>query len=450
MNVQQIRSFHNSVKTDIINDAYISVPYTFPVANVRSSVLDLACGRGGDVHKYFHANFGRVVAVDNHSASLDEAKCRYERTYSNNFNFNVDFIVHDLKKPLPCVNQRVDAVVMNFALNYFFDSSSSLNALFQTVSSWLRPDGVFTGIALDGARVFEQSLETDIYKIVPSNNYFDTSVLYDRAYMFSFNEKQNHYFDLRGSTTEFLLDIKELDRVAATFGMYPQTHRHFTCDDPVLKMDVVFKYVMPSSYHCLYTQRFFPSCMHSKYLEIMPDTETVCSRPQASFLLVKIIQEQYDKPIKCIMDATAHVGTDTICLAMNFTESSIIAVEQDPPTSVVLDTNIKKCGFTNVTVLMKNSVELLSERKYDVDVLYIDAPWGGSAYKSKKKVSLSLNDTDLSEIIVAYCKNVPFIILKVPNNFDTVAFTQNTVDRTIRLFPYIVHDVTKFNFLMVT
>ena len=118
-------------------------------------------------------------------------------------------------------------------MNYFFDSSSSLNTLFQTVSLWFKPDGVFTGIALDGARVFEQPLVTDIYTVVTSNNYFDTSILYNRAYNFSFNEKQNHYFDFRGSTTNFLLNLQELDRVAVNFGMYPPNHCHFTCDDPV-------------------------------------------------------------------------------------------------------------------------------------------------------------------------------------------------------------------------
>ena len=109
--------------------------------------------------------------------------------------------------------------------------------------------------------------------------------------------------------TEFLLHLRECDRVKAAFGIHPKAQRHFICADSVLKMDVVCLYVMLSSNHRLCTQHFFPSCMHSKYLEIIPITETICFRPQALFLFID---------------------------QMNYIDCSIIAVEKDPPTSVVL------------------------------------------------------------------------------------------------------------------
>ena len=224
MDLKQIRLIHNCVKTDIIHDAYVSIPYVIPSPSVCCSVLDLACGRGGDLHKYYHAHFGRVIAVDNHSDSINEATRRYSKTYSSDTMFNVSFVVHDLKQPLEYMNENVDAVVMNFALNYFFDSIDSLKSLFRTISTWLRPDGVFTGIALDGERVIKQPLDTQTYNILPSSNFYDTTSVYNRGYVFSFKETRNDYFDFRGNMNEYLVDINELDRIAASFGLYLQNH----------------------------------------------------------------------------------------------------------------------------------------------------------------------------------------------------------------------------------
>ena len=449
MDLKQIRLIHNCVKTDIIHDAYVSIPYVIPSPSVCCSVLDLACGRGGDLHKYYHAHFGRVIAVDNHSDSINEATRRYSKTYSSDTMFNVSFVVHDLKQPLEYMNENVDAVVMNFALNYFFDSIDSLKSLFRTISTWLRPDGVFTGIALDGERVIKQPLDTQTYNILPSSDFYDTTSVYNRGYVFSFKETMNDYFDFRGNMTEYLVDMNELDRIAALFGLYPQNHRHFDVDDPVLSMDVVFKYTMPSSYAYINSQRFFPSPMHLKQLQIMPDTESVCSRPQASRLLVNIIENHYKQHIRCIMDATAHVGTDTITLAMHFSFCSIISVEKDDQTAMVLKRNIHKCGFNNVTVLNTDCVDLLRQNLYRPDILYIDAPWGGPMYKSKQTVSLLLNGINIGEIVSSFCSDIPCVILKIPINFDMASFERYVHNKTSTLFPYVVHETLKFNFLML-
>ena len=72
MDLDKIREIHNSIKNDIITDAYSHIPYTLNI--LPTSVLDLACGRGGDMHKFYHANFKKVICVDNHIPSLEIAK----------------------------------------------------------------------------------------------------------------------------------------------------------------------------------------------------------------------------------------------------------------------------------------------------------------------------------------------------------------------------------------
>ena len=72
MDLEKIREIHNSIKNDLINDAYSHIPYTLNI--LPTSVLDLACGRGGDMHKFYHPNFKKVICVDNHIPSLEIAK----------------------------------------------------------------------------------------------------------------------------------------------------------------------------------------------------------------------------------------------------------------------------------------------------------------------------------------------------------------------------------------
>ena len=125
-----LRDAHNRIKNDIIVDAYSHIPYSIPSNEV--SVLDLACGRGGDLHKYFHANYKKLYVVDNHTESLDIYKQRYLKSYKSS-NFHIDFISHDLSKSVLYLNTQVDIVVMNFALNYFFKNEHVLENLLRTV-----------------------------------------------------------------------------------------------------------------------------------------------------------------------------------------------------------------------------------------------------------------------------------------------------------------------------
>jgi hypothetical protein len=71
---------------------------------------------------------------------------------------------------------------------------------------------------------------------------------------------------------------------------------------------------------------------------------------------------------------------------------------------------------------------------YNSDIVFIDAPWGGSIYKDKKNVSIylqpendyyNINDYDSSKNIITITKkilnkkyNVKSVMLKVPYNYE--------------------------------
>jgi 2-polyprenyl-3-methyl-5-hydroxy-6-metoxy-1,4-benzoquinol methylase len=65
----QLKKFHNDVKRELIN--------TYSRGSRR--LLDLACGRGGDLNKWADADIREVVGVDLSPKEIDEAKRRYQQ-----------------------------------------------------------------------------------------------------------------------------------------------------------------------------------------------------------------------------------------------------------------------------------------------------------------------------------------------------------------------------------
>ena len=450
MDLDKIREIHNSIKNDIINDAYSHIPYTLNI--LPTSVLDLACGRGGDMHKFYHANFKKVICVDNHIPSLEIAKKRYMDCY-NNKSFKLEFILHDLKMSVLNIQEPVDVIVMNFALNYFFESENTLKMLLKTVSMCLKDGGYFIGIALDGAKVKQSVPNNEIYTIIPENS-FNGNGPYNCAYRFFFNNKNenNDYFAFRGDMIEYLVSLEELDSVAKTFDLERVYHTYLNTDVPVLQMDVVFKYVhktQKKDISIAHKKRFFPSKVSNLNLKIMTDTSSVCSRPEASSLLINIIKN-FNIDVNVLVDATAHVGSDTIALALHFQNSKVISIEIQEETIKALRHNILECGLNNVVVIHDDCLNILKKDDVFIDVLYIDAPWGGVEYKKKNTLSLYISDIELSDVIKTYCKRVKFFVLKVPKNFDLELYRTNLNDYKIKIFEYKYNNVVKFQFIVTS
>ena len=162
----------------------------------------------------------------------------------------------------------------------------------------------------------------------------------------------------------------------------------------------------------------------------------------------KTIYENTDC-IKKIVDATAHIGVDSINFLHVFKDANLISFERDKKTYDVLCSNL--LNFSHITKTY--SIDKLTESNNKVqsynldfvenldyiknsDIVFIDAPWGGKDYRTKTKVSLYLhsNNEDYSSKDVNKNKSynvieivkkilnpnygVYSIILKVPFNYE--------------------------------
>lgn len=144
--IKHLRQVNNLIKTSLIQK--------YCPKNENATVLDLACGKGGDMGKWNFNRIKKYVGIDIASESVKNA---IERFKASNWEFKCRFAICDLGKfdinnDSDFFNEydAFDCISMQFALHYLFESEESINLLFKTVSRRLKKDKYFIGTISDG------------------------------------------------------------------------------------------------------------------------------------------------------------------------------------------------------------------------------------------------------------------------------------------------------------
>ena len=134
-----MRRFHNNVKRQLYEK------YT----NNIDKLLDLACGKGGDLDKWVSNNIKNVVGYDIDEKSILEAQRRVNE-YRNPTNTRVEVYVKDLSKNVIKGDKDCDVVTSMFAFHYFFESEETFNTIMKSIDNNLKEGGYFMGAMFDG------------------------------------------------------------------------------------------------------------------------------------------------------------------------------------------------------------------------------------------------------------------------------------------------------------
>jgi mRNA (guanine-N7-)-methyltransferase len=455
--MEKIRRLNNGFKIDLINDAYSEIPYAFETSQ-STSALDLACGRGGDLLKFYHANYQNIVMVDRCDQSIDHAKNRLSKL-RDPVKIHVSFYCKNLIIEKFHCHHFVDTVFINFALNQMLKDDDSIDCILSNCSVSLKEGGIFTGIALDGERV---------RNLIDSRD-FDTDFLtlqYSKDGGYSFCIKQDNdetYFENSLLCHEYFLDFHPFVEKAKLYGFtliswyHPYNHQHEEdTASKILNLNVIFKFRMTNSVlnMDLCAKKFdssiyfpvLPSRSLKPLLLLTKEGRFSSSRKFGSQRLVRILQRVDN--LSNFLDACACCGTDSFFVARNLPNLNIVAIEKDEENSTALVHNSEVLDLPNLVIYpFTDVIEFLDKNEQFFDVIYFDLPWGGTEYKSKEEIRLFINgDVQINDIIDKYkdvkCKH---LIFKVPLNFDMKIFQPYRY----QTFSFVHKNVLKFNFIFL-
>jgi len=140
-----------------------------------------------------------------------------------------------------------------------------------------------------------------------------------------------------------------------------------------------------------------------------------------------------------IIDYTSGVGGNVLSFAKYFRH--VYAVEIDKLRSEYLKNNVLVYNYNNVTIFNESCIEFNKNIiDLNLNVIFIDPPWGGGLYKNKKDLQIILkddkNEISLEKFILEIINNLSktryfnkfkcyenkFIFLKLPLNYNIDEF----------------------------
>jgi mRNA (guanine-N7-)-methyltransferase len=245
-----LRSFNNWIKSVLINK------YTYFLGR-DLSILDICCGRGGDLEKFFRSKIRIYVGSDLAEESLKNAmdrltKLKNEKFKEPEYDCKCIFITEDVSDPnnhlLKKIPQEIyfDLVSCQFAMHYHFENEDRLRAFLTNVTSKLNNGGYFIGTIIDSNVLVKRLRErktsenkymdekltfgNEFYSVKFSQKRFPKDQVFGIKYGFYLEDsldKKDEHGDIK-YIEEFLVIFDVFLKIAEEYGLYLVENMNFT------------------------------------------------------------------------------------------------------------------------------------------------------------------------------------------------------------------------------
>lgn len=213
--IYQMRQFNNWLKSVLI---YL---HTRP----GYSVLDLCCGKGGDLHKWAQAGATSYVACDTSLVSVQELANRYNSMRRPPF--RPSLLVGD------CFDVRLtnylstkdsfDIVSCQFAMHYAFEDEARVRRLLENVADRLKPGGFFIGTTVDSnvlvrkiRAVDDLTISSAVYTVKFEHAFASKKFKRDRPYGIRYSFTLDQSVE---DCPEYLVHFPTFKKVAAEYDL---------------------------------------------------------------------------------------------------------------------------------------------------------------------------------------------------------------------------------------
>lgn len=228
----KLRNFNNAIKYMLIDK------YTKP-GNV---VLELGCGKGGDLRKYGMCEISQFIGIDISNASIQEAHKRYSSM--RNLTYQVILITGDcfgeslgnVVQPFPECRFPCDIVSTQFCLHYAFETEAKARRALLNVSKSLRMGGIFFGTIPDSEFIRykmkkipketpKPSWGNSIYRVTFDNNEY---MLNNYEFKSPFGQMYTYWLeDAIDNVPEYVVPFETLRSLADDYGLRLELQKPF-------------------------------------------------------------------------------------------------------------------------------------------------------------------------------------------------------------------------------
>ncbi|KAK6623251.1 hypothetical protein RUM43_009103 [Polyplax serrata] len=199
--IYYLRNFNNFIKSVLIKDSVMSILD----GKQHLNVLDMCCGKGGDIIKWIKTNARHLICADIAERSLELCKERLEH----------------LTKVRLCTlyedpSIKFDVVSSQFSFHYSFESLPQVECMLQNASERLKPGGIFIGTIPNSNEIVKRlrMAKTNSF----GNDLYSLEMCSSEPYPL-FGAKYNFYLEGVLNCPEFLVYFPLLEKLAAKFGL---------------------------------------------------------------------------------------------------------------------------------------------------------------------------------------------------------------------------------------
>ncbi|KAJ3773850.1 mRNA capping enzyme-domain-containing protein [Lentinula raphanica] len=232
-----LKNFNNWVKSVLISKFAHPALAASSVRSQRNKgrVLDLGCGKGGDITKWSKAKICDYVGADIAAVSVEQAQERWE--FSRNASriqasfATYDFCTQNLDEIFPSdvLAKPFDVVSSQFCIHYAFEKEETARRLLRNVTNWLRPGGRFIGTIPNAEQLLEnlQKLPPDSQDLSFGNSIYNVR-FESREHTGVFGHK--YWFFLQDAVEdvpEYLVHWDDFVSLAAEYHLHPLYKEEF-------------------------------------------------------------------------------------------------------------------------------------------------------------------------------------------------------------------------------
>ncbi|XP_055302362.1 mRNA cap guanine-N7 methyltransferase isoform X2 [Sitodiplosis mosellana] len=223
-----MRNFNNWIKSVLINEFLTKVKDSTRHGDPLR-VLDMCCGKGGDLLKWQNSNITHLICTDIAEVSMQQCEERYktmiDRNRKNKYPkkiftaefFACDSTLQQLREKYKDPSVELDLVSCQFAFHYCFESLKQAECMIRNAAECLRAGGYFIGTIPDANDIMKRQREADSDEF--GNEIYRIKFLSDTETPPLFGAKYNFELDGVVNCPEFLVHFPLLVKLAAKFGL---------------------------------------------------------------------------------------------------------------------------------------------------------------------------------------------------------------------------------------